>query len=201
MRHKWNLFKMPKDMTGKTFLELGCWDGSLCIEALARGAERAVGVDTCVCPVLKENVEEFGFEFYQIDILSERFLSLGVFDIVAFNGVLYHLAEPLAALQRVRNVTRELLVCETRVTNLNPGRAVMEFTFSEKSNWWSPNKLCLNKMMESVGFKTPKEVYTLKQGSFSRVGVHAIPDKRNVSKGAPRTNAPGPEYENRNPNM
>lgn len=37
--------RLPKDMSGKSFLDIGCNEGFFCLEAVKRGASRVVGVD------------------------------------------------------------------------------------------------------------------------------------------------------------
>ena len=71
-RNKWQRYSLPEDMTGKTFLDVGCWEGVNCAEAMTRGAKRVVGVDLCTSEPLRENVERYGFEFVQLDVLSEK---------------------------------------------------------------------------------------------------------------------------------
>src|SRR5213082_1943251 len=72
--NNWDRYGLPADMTGKTFLDVGCWEGVNCAEAVRRGASQVVGVDLCTSDELRENVEKFGFEFVQMDILSEKWL-------------------------------------------------------------------------------------------------------------------------------
>ena len=48
-----------------------------------------------------------------IDIPDLSPASVGIVDVVLFLGVLYHLKEPLAALERVASVTGGMLVLET----------------------------------------------------------------------------------------
>ena len=100
-------------MTGLTFLDVGCWEGVNCAEAVRRGADRVVGIDLCTSDELRRNVENFGFEFVQMDVLSEKWLELDAFDVVLCSGVLYHVENVISLLFRLRTVTRELLVLET----------------------------------------------------------------------------------------
>ena len=79
--NKWELFSMPKEMTGKSFLDVGCWEGNNCAEAVRRNSNMVVGIDLCTCESLIKNREETGFTFLQTDIFSEKFLELGRFDL------------------------------------------------------------------------------------------------------------------------
>jgi 2-polyprenyl-3-methyl-5-hydroxy-6-metoxy-1,4-benzoquinol methylase len=89
-QNKWELFRLPEDMTGKSFLDVGCWEGHRCVDALLRGAAHAVGVDLCTSQALRDNLREYNFEFVQTDIFSEKFLQLDRYDVVLCSGVLYH---------------------------------------------------------------------------------------------------------------
>ena len=42
---KLETLKLPQDLTGKSFLDLGCNEGFFCLEAKRRGANRVVGLD------------------------------------------------------------------------------------------------------------------------------------------------------------
>jgi tRNA (mo5U34)-methyltransferase len=52
---------------------------------------------------------------------------LGTFDVVLFLGVLYHLPNPLLALERVASVASDLLVVETVVDMVGFGRPAAAF--------------------------------------------------------------------------
>lgn len=84
---------------------------------------------------------------------------LGTFDVVLFLGVLYHMQNPLLALQRVAALTRGLAVIETEAMEL-PGiedRPLCEFfegveLNNDSSNWWAPNEKAVAGMCRAAGF-------------------------------------------------
>ena len=51
--------------------------------------------------------------YKRLDVHDLDPANIGQFDIVFFAGVLYHLKNPLLALERIRAVTKERLICET----------------------------------------------------------------------------------------
>jgi tRNA (mo5U34)-methyltransferase len=164
MLNKWTEYRLPEDMQGKTFLDVGCWEGERCVEALQRGARRSVGIDLCTSETLRRNVEEHGFEFVQMDIFSEKFWELEDFDVVLCSGVLYHVENVLSLLFRLRKTARELLVLETAATRLYDDESIMVFypaTGAERwpSRWWTPNARCLTDMLLTCGFEDVREVY------------------------------------------
>jgi SAM-dependent methyltransferase len=184
-RNKWERYGLPEDMTGKTFLDVGCWEGVNCAEAVRRGAERVVGVDLCTSDELRENVSRFGFEFVQLDVLSEKWLELDSFDVVLCSGVLYHVENPISLLFRLRAVTAELLALETATRDVADEEPVLVFKPSDgrtgnPSNWWVPNRACLIDMVRACGFADVEAVWERERPGGSRLCVHARPVERHA---------------------
>lgn len=84
---------------------------------------------------------------------------LGEFDVVLYLGLLYHMEEPLTAMQRLRRVTREMAVIETEaieiegwserpLVELFPGKELN----NDPTNWWAPNLLALRGLATGAGF-------------------------------------------------
>ncbi len=149
---RWEQFRLPVELSGRTFLDVGCWEGMHCAEAVRRDAEQVVGVDLCTSEDLAFNVRRYGFDFLQMDIFSEKWLTLGEYDVVLCSGVLYGVENVMSLLFRLRKVVRELLVLETGITRLQPDKPMMIFHgqgegTNNPSNWWTPNKLCLEQML------------------------------------------------------
>lgn len=154
-----SLWQFPTDLTNKTVLDIGCNDGGFLVAALQRGARRAVGIDSTYTPGLRlllEN-EVYPIEFLQMDLFSNEFLDLPTFDFVLFAGVLYHLKNPLAGLERLRRVTGEQALIETQVHELNSDLPTMVYYENDElnhdpSNWWGPNRKCVEAMLRTAGF-------------------------------------------------
>lgn len=155
---QWIAHGLPDRLDGSSLVDVGCWEGDICAEAVRRGATPVLGIDYCTSPDLERNLDEGGFAFIQLDILSEKALQLPEFDVVHSAGVLYHVENPLSFLYRLRKLCRlgGLMHIETTVA-FGPSREpVMLFhprdSFDENpSNWWSPNELCLIEMLKEVG--------------------------------------------------
>jgi tRNA (mo5U34)-methyltransferase len=116
---------LPDSLAGKTVLDIGAWDGYFSFEAERRGAKRVVATDwycwghggpySKVAFLLARRALDSKVEDVEIDphdITEDR---LGQFDIVLFLGILYHLRDRLLILDRVAEVTSNLLVLETAV--------------------------------------------------------------------------------------
>ena len=158
---------LPASLAGKTVLDIGAWDGFFSFEAERRGAARVVAADyfswhgegwgskepfRLAREVLQSRVEDVDVDV--MDLSPER---LGTFDVVLFLGVLYHLKNPLAALERVASVTRGLLILETVVDMVGIQRPAAAFypdreLNDDPTNWWGPNVPAVEAMLRAVGF-------------------------------------------------
>ena len=100
-------------------------------------------------------VEQVVGDFMTIDPLE-----IGMFDIVFFLGVLYHLEEPLRGLKRLSMFTRELAVIETAAVYVSgyEDNSLLEFYEADElggdvGNWFAPNLTGLKKLCGAAGFK------------------------------------------------
>lgn len=148
---------LPADFTGLSFLDVGCWEGHACVQALRRGAERVVGLDLCVSESLRSNVRNWDFEFWQMDIMSEAAYSLGQFDVVLCAGVLYHVYNPAGLLLRLRHLTKKVLILETAANAQPDDLPLWQFhpaaTLDDNpTNWWTPNLPGLEALLMKCGF-------------------------------------------------
>ena len=118
MEHELSAWKFPKDLTGKSVLDIGCADGGWSIAALRRGAKSVLAIDEQVTAGMRliqaANVMP-GLEFRQVDLFSNEFMSLPKFDFIIFSGVLYHVHDMLEALKRVRSRAQSEVLFETHV--------------------------------------------------------------------------------------
>jgi tRNA (mo5U34)-methyltransferase len=110
---------LPRDLRGKTVLDVGCNAGFYSFEAKRRGAERVLGVDGQRQHVRQglfvRNVLGLEVEFRRLNVYELSPRSVGQFDITLALGLLYHLKHPILALENLYRVTKELLVIETAI--------------------------------------------------------------------------------------
>ena len=154
-------FPIPQDLRGKRVLDIGAWDGWFSFEMEKRGAS-VVAVDATHNEKLLQAREWLGskIEYCVADVYDLRISDLGVFDIVLFLGVLYHLKHPLLALERVCAMSRDLVCVESQVMHdaFEPGAIpIMEFYETDElggqfDNWVGPNVACLLAMCRGAGF-------------------------------------------------
>jgi tRNA (mo5U34)-methyltransferase len=156
-------FGMPKDLTGKTVLDIGCGDGIFSFEAERRG-----GIVTAsdTPNKIKWNESSDGFHFAK-EILNSKipYWECDVYDIpdgiiphdiVFFYGVLYHLLNPIFALQKIAKATKEFALIETAYAPSN-GKPQWEFRpgyHNDATNWWYPTPEGLYAALKYVGFKS-----------------------------------------------
>ena len=172
----------PKDWSGLRVLDIGCSDGFFSFEVEKRGAREVVGIDyrqpttsgfAIASTILGSRVEHLVENVY--DLSPERH---GVFDAVLFLGVLYHLRNPLLALDRIRSVikTGGLLFVETHLMDnfvlqpdgsvttlakLSPALAELPLwqfyarddLNKDATNKWSPNMTGLKQVIEAAEFQ------------------------------------------------
>jgi tRNA (mo5U34)-methyltransferase len=175
---------LPADLSGMRVLDIGTRDGFFAFECERRGAE--------VTAIDYMPPEETGFlvarellgsqvEFVQENVYELSHERYGGFDLVLFLGVLYHLRDPMLALDRIWNVARGRLIVETqtiddalltspgefkRLADLNPELPqvpLMQFYPGAALNGdatcvWAPNEACLGAMLEETGFTVESQL-------------------------------------------
>jgi tRNA (mo5U34)-methyltransferase len=101
---------LPHDMRGLRALDIGCSDGYFSFEMGGRGAN-VVAID-----FVPEDYTGFAtsrkilgstVEYRMDNVYNLSPESHGIFDVVLFMGVLYHLRKPLAALDAIRSVMKD----------------------------------------------------------------------------------------------
>ncbi|HEY8346558.1 MAG TPA: DUF1698 domain-containing protein [Symbiobacteriaceae bacterium] len=178
---KW---RFPADLTGKTVLDIGANDGGYSVAALLRNASRVVAIDTHMTDGMRFLLEHevYPIDFRQMDLFSDEFLTLPPFDFVIFAGVLYHTKDPMEALRRVRLVTRGTALIETHIDERIRHLPCMVFyekneLNNDPTNWWGPNRKCLDAMLRTVGFHVSQIAsWDFDPGTcMGRICYHAVP--------------------------
>jgi tRNA (mo5U34)-methyltransferase len=161
-------FGIPERLDGLSVLDIGAWDGFFSFEAERRGARRVLATDrfcwggggwgTKAGFDLAHRILGSKVEDKRIDVLDLSPEAVGVFDLVFFFGVLYHMRHPLLALERVASVTKEQLILETHLDMLDCDRPAMAFypgseMAQDSTNWCGPNPPMVEAMLKTVGFR------------------------------------------------
>jgi SAM-dependent methyltransferase len=115
---------LPEDLSGKSLFDVGCCYGYFCFEAEERGAAQADGADIDADNIAKcrllADCRGSNAVFHHLDI--EREPLPGTFDYVLCLNVLHHLRNPLLALDRLIEATRECLVLEVAPPSFQDAR-------------------------------------------------------------------------------
>jgi tRNA (mo5U34)-methyltransferase len=178
---KWKTFEhiVPGDLRGATVLDIGCNGGFYSIEMKRRGADRVVAIDTdpqylaqarFAAEVSGAELEFRQLSVYQVSELRESF------DFVLFLGVLYHLRHPLLALDLLyQHTVKDTLLFQSMQRGSSavdpleddypfsetdifksPGYPSLYFVerhySGDPTNWWIPNRACVEAMLRSAGF-------------------------------------------------
>ncbi|HEX4770717.1 MAG TPA: TIGR04290 family methyltransferase [Bryobacteraceae bacterium] len=179
---KWQQLQasIPSDLSGKTVLDIGCNGGFYSIEMKRRGAARVIGIDSdpaylnqarFAAQATGADIQFHQLDVYDIAALKEKF------DIVLFMGVLYHLRHPLLALDLLHeHVVRDTLIFQSMLRGSSsilrldedypfseldifqcdgfPLMHFVEHSYAEDpTNWWVPNRACVEAMLRSSGFE------------------------------------------------
>ncbi len=171
---------IPKDLRGKSVLDIGCNSGFFSLEMKKRGADRVMGIDIMPHLLAQSRFASHWFdlplELYECGAYDVQSLN-AKFDIVIFIGVLYHLKHPLYALEQIASVCNETMYFQSVIRgpagDIDPRDdypvneiaafdqpAWPKLYFIEKkfngdeSNWWFATRSCLKAMLRTSGFGT-----------------------------------------------
>jgi tRNA (mo5U34)-methyltransferase len=168
----------PRDMTGKTVLDIGCNAGFYSLRLHARGA-RVTGIEhdphylaqaRFAAEVLDADIDYRLMDVYDVDRLGQQY------DYVLFMGVFYHLRYPLYALDKVARLPRHRLVFQSMLRGKTgavttqadypiterrifddprfPAMYFLEHSYAgDPTNWWVPNEAGMEAMLRSAGLR------------------------------------------------
>jgi tRNA (mo5U34)-methyltransferase len=177
---RWRLLEpfVPRDLTNRTVLDIGCNSGYLLLQMAKRSPSRLVGVDVMPFGLaqarflshwFEQPLELYQLSAYDIDWLETRF------DLIVFVGVLYHLKHPLYALETVAALCKDTMFMASIIRGSSgdfeiaddyvfrddelfahpdfPRMYYIEKKYNnDVSNWWFPNRSCLKAMLRTAGF-------------------------------------------------
>ena len=152
---------IPLDLRGRRVLDVGAWDGWFSFALEKRGAE-VVALDCVELDTFMKARALLGskVEFREMDVMELSPAALGHFDIVLFLGVLYHLKHPLLALEKVCELTRDMAIVESHVSDAGArqtGIPKLEYYETDElgrqfDNWFGPTIDCLLAFCRTAGF-------------------------------------------------
>jgi tRNA (mo5U34)-methyltransferase len=178
-REAWEVIRqcLPDDLTNKSVLDVGCNGGFYCVEAKRRGARRVMGVDGQRQHVRQalfvRKVLGLDLEFRRFSVYDLNPETVGRFDITLALGLVYHLKHLVFALERLYDVTNELLIVETAI--IPPEQTPKSFVqplgelkqtlhpifYAQNQpevkeqvfNWFLPSPTALQALLHNTGFE------------------------------------------------
>ena len=178
--------QLPRDLSGRSVLDIGCNAGFYSIEMKRRGAGRVLGIDSDERYLAQARLASETLGFDDIEFAQANVYGVGAigekFDLVIFMGVLYHLRHPLLALDLIReHVAGDMLLFQSmqrgskHVLDLDddyefaetsiffessfPKLHFIEQQYSQDwTNWWVPNRACTEAMLRSAGFTIERRI-------------------------------------------
>lgn len=175
----WDMYRLPAKLTGKRVIDIGAWDGGFSYEAERRGAASVTAMDLWGNLKKEPGTGGYGWDNFTFahDALESKVQAInrnvyeicpemGVYDLVIFLEVLYHLQDPFLGLRKVASLvaSQGKLVLETWIDCVAAPYPAMAFyegseLNGDPTNWWGPNQACVEALLRSVGFKTIERVY------------------------------------------
>jgi tRNA (mo5U34)-methyltransferase len=156
------------ELSGRTVLDVGAWNGFFSFEAKRRGAVRVLATDSyCWSHPQIRGREAFDLarsalradvDSREIDVIDLSTETVGAFDVVLYMGVFYHRYDAVEALARVARLAQHLLIVETHLDLREIDLPAMAFypgreLNNDSTNWWGPNEHCVTALLVNQGFK------------------------------------------------
>jgi 2-polyprenyl-3-methyl-5-hydroxy-6-metoxy-1,4-benzoquinol methylase/glycosyltransferase involved in cell wall biosynthesis len=190
----WAAMGVPERLSGKRVLDVGARDGYFSFAAESCGAE-VLAIDS----VAPEHLTSFStasrllgssVEYRTMNVYNLKPEEVGTFDVIFFLGVLYHLRDPMLALDRLWEVARPgaMIWVESHVIDgglVDPESGnygnldsvapklvdvpIAQFfprgtLAGNVTNWWAPNMAALEAMVEAAGFEVVRSKAMVSRG-------------------------------------
>jgi len=163
---------LPLDMTGKTVLDIGAWDGFYSFACEQRGAtvtasDKFVWIGREISGGMIASDAGFDFAHRHLNSkVKKLFASVedldpenhGTFDYVLMLGVIYHATDPIGYLKKAKEMCHGMVCIETHVDMMDYPQPAARYYISnelnnDNTNFWGPNALAVRGMMTDLGYK------------------------------------------------
>lgn len=172
---------LPDDLSGKSVLDIGSYNGLLAFEAERRGADRVLATDLWEGDdrdaALEQGHRRRGFELAReyldsdveaqsINLLDVSPETVGTFDIVLCAGVIYRLKQPMVGVENLVSVADERVVVTCMrprwLDAETPGMEFYEGTerLNDPTIWWMPTQSGLEGMLRTAGCSDTETFFT-----------------------------------------
>jgi SAM-dependent methyltransferase len=150
------------DLRDRRVLDIGCRDGLFSFEAEKLGAKEVIGIDNNLSTGAVEFLIPYfnsKVKMHELNLLGLKPEDFGLFDIIIFSGVLYHLRYPFWSLKIIRDVlqTGGYLIIETAIFRDKNKYAMLHCPVGSESPYEGSscsffNMKGLNDTLSSLGF-------------------------------------------------
>lgn len=171
-------YGLPDYMTGMRVLDIGTAEVFFAFEAERRGAKEVVAIDSFPDSVRRFNIGRAAFNSkataYLCNVYDLSRKTFGTFDLVLFYGVLYHLQNPLLALEKIFEVCTGTLLMQTAICEVagnedvplvkfNPGwmASGKKGELKDPTIFWMPNCTSVKMMLKAKGFQNVEIISTV----------------------------------------
>jgi tRNA (mo5U34)-methyltransferase len=187
---------IPLSLEGKSVLDIGSNNGYFSFLCEQRGASRVVAIDDMLQyygstygpnfpsetdtmkgfeiakRILNSKVEFMKLSLYDVDTLKEPF------DVSLFLDVYYHLNDPLGAIRKIGQFTKEVMIfAGLAILDDRPIAYLirpLEINKEDPSNRWVASPKCLERMFELSGFSRWEMCGSIPEQAFSVPGIPSI---------------------------
>jgi tRNA (mo5U34)-methyltransferase len=184
-----NALDLPRDMSGLRVLDIGARDGFFSFECERRGASETVAIDYIPAEqtgflvakqILGSKLTLKHENIYRLDASK-----YGVFDVVLLLGVLYHLPDPLHALEIIFQLMKvggflylETVIIDGDLPANVSDRPLMQFypkatKNSDHTNYWGMTESCVVAMLEECDFSVCSKRRAGERGLFTAQATSA----------------------------
>jgi tRNA (mo5U34)-methyltransferase len=166
-------FGLPEDLSGKTVLDVGAWDGLFSFEAERRGGT-VTAIDIYQNHPSGGDKANDGFKYakekLQSDVTFKRISLMDVedrYDVVLCYGVLYHLPDIFNGIRKLAEITKEVCFVETAVLNPQqyennnvdvPLVGFFSPYHNDPTNFFYPNDAAMRAMAVRAGFSNCRKI-------------------------------------------
>lgn len=185
-----NRLGVPQSLKGIRALDVGCSDGAYAFELARRGADVvAFDVKNSKRVDLIKRLTGLDIEYHQMSYYDD-IQTLGMFDLIIFFGVFYHMKHPILVLEKLRSMandgcmlcfegesldhTDNQLLDESLVIALQnkPVAFFVEGNYHKcDTNWFIPNRECVRAWVKSAGWEdiklAPDESFDITVGNVT----------------------------------
>jgi tRNA (mo5U34)-methyltransferase len=202
----------PDGLEGRSVLDCACNAGGHLFGAARAGAGSGLGFDArehwiAQARFLAQHLPATALEFEVLDLYDLPSQDRGQFDVCFFNGIFYHLPDPVAGLRIAADHTREMLIVNTATTS-GPGRVLVLNQESDEDPVsgvhrlaWLPTPDVLLPILEWCGMPHARVVWEAAQAKHGPRGrgriivaaarrASALEKLESARRTRPRTRAP-----------